>query len=174
MQSRAIQGIDAQIEKAEARLAELKARRKLEVAVQKTWLQHLFYAKLARVLRPVFAMGPAWVLMRALAVPYPVTEEFATKHGEDAVMPLVHLEDDLMYSRVDPRSLIVRTLQGLAGDALLESELFVAIYQVCKGHSERAEAKIRGRGVSNKEFADDPADRPERLRNLNGSPKEAE
>jgi hypothetical protein len=165
MKGREIRRLDAEIAKAEARVAELRGRREVQVAVQKTWLQHLFFRKLKEALRPVFAMGPAWVLMRSLAA-YPATEQFVALHGDKAAEPLIEIEGDLYGSGIDPQLVICRTLQGLAGDGRLEAELFAAIYEVCKRHAKRAEASARGRRLSNKEFYDAPDDRKERLRNL--------
>lgn len=171
---------DAEIAALEEKLATARYRRSAFAASEKAWLEIVFLDKVARLLKPMFAMGPAWVLMRAIAFPWPLTADMWRQHGEEVMRDVGQLDTELIERDLiappgapdtgyRPRDVILKTLHGLAGDVQLEGELMVAIYRVCERHQARAAERMRGVPRDYTVPRDGGSDRAERLRTLNES-----
>lgn len=154
------------LKEAEAKLeAATKARDAAEAALQKTvitdaaLLEYVITDHLLSILQPVFAMGPAWIVMRALS------SNVSEKAFADAT--IMTAEEDLDDARkkiAEERSEVTdrmyETLDLWGGDDEFEEELRESILAVVeryegkarKGRSVRSQEALR-RGIADPDLA---------------------
>lgn len=135
----------AELEVAERRVAKVERELLAVKNVERAELLWHVDRHFGNHLAPVFAMGPAWTIMRSLSsrLPEEVLEsetEFMTpKEVERAVVKL-------KQKREDETSLMMETLDFLSGDIKFEEDVRSALVEVCKKHEKRFEdAKKEGR-----------------------------
>jgi hypothetical protein len=130
-----------EIEKTRQRLADLERRRRYHDAVSKATLQYLFLERVAKAVKPIFAMGPAWTVVRAIAFWREVPER--AKGGIDAhrLAEYEILQHRYTYVSESTADVINRGLYLMMGDPEFEMALHLALYHHVRCYAEQIEAR---------------------------------
>lgn len=137
----------ADIEKSTKELAAAKEELALAKAKDAAMIEYLVTKNIAEVLSPIFAMGPAWVLMRAVSSYLDrAAIERDLVHVTEARRPDFELR--LIESRRKSSELILRVLSSWSADPEFESELHDAIFDVAQKYAGRDSKFGKRRSVS--------------------------
>jgi hypothetical protein len=140
--------VDREIEKTRQRLADLERRRRYHDAVSKATLQFIFLERVAKAVKPIFAMGPAWTLVRSIAFWREVPER--VKGGIDAhrLAEYEILQHRYTYVSESTADVINRGLYLMMGDPEFEMALHLALYHHVRVYAdeieERRKAAVKG------------------------------
>jgi hypothetical protein len=125
-------------------LAEAEQRKRYHDAVRKATLQYALVERLVSVMKPVFAMGPAWSVMRAVAFWRKVPQPIVDAHRGDAFLKYELFQYSLSEIEETSGETILRGLHVMMGDPVFEARLHMALYDCVAEFSEEIESRQRG------------------------------
>lgn len=136
---------EAAMEKAEQDLAARKAEFEQALAFDRAVVQFCVSEHLASIIAPIFAMGPAWTIMRVLSAyvgPVEMAEETAMASTPKRK---AEIETQVREERRKDSEKALRVLDQWGSDGEFEGELRMAIMRVVEAYAERDEdAAARG------------------------------
>ncbi|MEP3156889.1 MAG: hypothetical protein ABJO64_11270 [Nitratireductor sp.] len=126
----------AKVASAEEELATAESALQEAVIADAALLEYVVFEHLVSIMRPMFAMGPAWILMRALSAHVPEEVfEVATVMTANEDIPAVRKK--VTAERARETELVLATLDLWGGDVEFEEELRSAVAEVTKRYSDR-------------------------------------
>ena len=126
----------AKVASAEKELATAESALKEAVIADAALLEYVVFEHLVSIMKPMFAMGPAWILMRALSAHVPEKVfEVATVMTADEDIPAEREKVAAERAKETERVLAMLDLWG--GDHEFEEELRSAVAEVTKRYSNR-------------------------------------
>jgi hypothetical protein len=126
--------------------------------------------RLADAIAPIFAMGPAWTVLRAIAFPSDVPEALIEEKGEAYFREFQALRAGLGDKFGDSKAIIMRTLAAMAGDPGFESELHASLRRLAEKYKGVVERRAYGRLKSNMNGVEAREDDEAKLRELTAAP----
>ena len=147
----------ARLEQEETHLAQLRAH-------DNAALHFVVVNQLVEIMTPIFAMGPAWTIMRALS-PYASDEaaEFATSRMDEGPSR-EKAKADYADLRREEHEAIMEALDFFSGDLHFENDVRTAVKDAIRFHEKRRPELLaagrRPRGKERRQAAMHPAAKP--------------
>jgi hypothetical protein len=156
------------VEEARRRLAEAEAEEASCVEFESALVTWALMERITSLVTPVFAMGPAWTLMRIVGPHVDVDEMAEELMLEDEPKARKTLEDTVRGERLELSRRFHRVLDLWAGDAHFEGDMRRAMIAVMEQYEPREdEARAKGRKVRS------PAEMASSVRADPAAPREA-
>jgi hypothetical protein len=138
----------AKVEEARRKLAEAEAEEASCAEFESAVVTWALMERMAGLVAPLFAMGPAWTLMRVVGPHVDVDEMAEELTLEDEPKARKTLEDTVRAERVELSRRFHRSLDLWAGDAHFEGDMRRAMLSVMEQYEPREEeARAKGRKV---------------------------
>lgn len=144
--SNRVQSARSKVEEARRKLAEAEAEEAGCIEFESAVVSWALMERMAGLVAPLFAMGPAWTLMRVVGPHVDVDEMAEELTLEEEPKARKTLEDAVRAERVDLSKRFHRVLDLWAGDAGFESDMRRAMQGVMEQYEPREdEARAKGR-----------------------------